>query len=78
MGFGGAALGRATIAINFKPKRKTEGWEIEIQAKNPTDIAVQALSIQPGGHTGWHTRRDIIAFLLETYRLFAEGTLTTR
>ena len=54
-GFGGSQAGRSTISAAFKAKRKTAGLEIDIHAKDPTDIAVQNLSIQPGGHSGWHT-----------------------
>ena len=53
--FGGALLGRASIAEGFKAKRKNGSWELDIHAKDPLDIAVQSLTIQPGGHSGWHS-----------------------
>jgi quercetin dioxygenase-like cupin family protein len=54
-GFGGALLGRSSIPEGFKLKRKNGPWEIDIHAKDPVDIAVQSLTIQPGGHSGWHS-----------------------
>lgn len=47
-------LGRATFAERFHVKRKTAGWEIDIKAKDPVDVAVQTITFQPGGHSGWH------------------------
>lgn len=54
-GFGGPLLGRATIPDGFKLKRKNGPWEIDINAKDTTDVAVQSLTIQPGGQSGWHS-----------------------
>ena len=54
-GFGGALLGRASIAEGFKLKRKNGSWELDMHAKDPLDVAVQSLTIQPGGHSGWHS-----------------------
>ena len=50
-------LGRATFAERFhvKRKQKAAGWEIDIKAKAPTDVAVQSIAFQPGGHSGWHS-----------------------
>jgi quercetin dioxygenase-like cupin family protein len=48
-------VGRSTIAEGFKVKRKTGGWEIDLHAKDPADIVVATLTIQPGGNVGWHT-----------------------
>lgn len=50
-------LGRATFAERFhvKRKQKADGWEIDIKAKAPTDVAVQSITFQPGGHSGWHS-----------------------
>jgi hypothetical protein len=47
-------LGRATLAERFHVKRKTGGWQIDVHAKDPTDVAVQSITFQPGGHSGWH------------------------
>jgi quercetin dioxygenase-like cupin family protein len=48
-------LGRSTLAEGFKVKRETGTWEFEIDAKGSTDVVVATLTIQPGGHMGWHT-----------------------
>jgi hypothetical protein len=48
-------LGRATFAEEFKVKRKTGDWEVDIHAKNPLDLAVQSITFQPGGYSGWHS-----------------------
>ena len=48
-------LGRSTIAKGFTAKRKTGNWEIDIHAKDPTDVVVATITIQPGGDMGWHT-----------------------
>jgi quercetin dioxygenase-like cupin family protein len=50
-----ALLGRSTVAEGFKVKRKTGSWEIDIHAKDPIDVSVATLTIQPGGNSGWHT-----------------------
>lgn len=47
-------LGRATFDGPFKVKRKTGDWEVDIHAKDPLDVAVQSITFQPGGHSGWH------------------------
>ena len=47
-------IGRATFAEGFKVKRKTGDWEVEIKAKDPLDVAVQSITFQAGGHSGWH------------------------
>jgi hypothetical protein len=53
-GSGSTLLGRGTFAERFHVKRKTSGWEIDIKAKDATDLAVQSITFQPGGHSGWH------------------------
>lgn len=47
-------LGRATFADPFKVKRTTGEWEVEVEAPNPMDVAVQNITFQPGGQSGWH------------------------
>lgn len=47
-------LGRATFEGPFKVERETAGWSVEIKAQNPVDVAVQSITFQPGGHSGWH------------------------
>ncbi|HEX6626817.1 MAG TPA: cupin domain-containing protein, partial [Gemmatimonadaceae bacterium] len=52
-------LGRATFSDpddqNFKVKRITGDWHVEIKSKPAFDIAVQSITFQPGGQSGWHT-----------------------
>ena len=43
---------RGTIAERFKVE--TEGL-VELKTKGPIDVADQTITIQPGGHTGWHS-----------------------
>ena len=52
-------LGRATFRDphdqDFKVKRMTDDWHVEIKAKPAFDIAVQSIVFQAGGNSGWHT-----------------------
>jgi quercetin dioxygenase-like cupin family protein len=50
-----ALIGRSSISEGFKVKRKTGSWEFDLQGKDPSDIVVATLTIQPGGNVGWHT-----------------------
>lgn len=54
-GFGGALLGRATVPDGLKLKRKNGKWEFDMNAKDPFDISIQGLTVQPGGNSGWHS-----------------------
>lgn len=47
-------LGRATIADPFRVTRTTGAWEMDVGANGPVDVAVQSITFQPGGHSGWH------------------------
>lgn len=61
MGSGSSStlLGRATFSDpnqqNFDIKRITGDWHIQIKAKPDFDIAVQTITFQPGGQSGWHS-----------------------
>ena len=50
-------LGRATFSQgeNFKVKRITGDWHVEVKAHPELDLAVQQIVFQPGGHSGWHS-----------------------
>jgi cupin domain len=52
-------LGRATFSDprdeNFKVKRITGDWHVEIKSKPAFDIAVQSIVFQPNGQSGWHS-----------------------
>lgn len=46
--------GRSTFAEPFRVKRKSGEWEIEAEAPNAVDVAVQTITFQPGSQSGWH------------------------
>jgi len=50
-------LGRATFSQddNFKVKRVTGDWHVEVKAHPELDLAVQQIVFQPGGQSGWHS-----------------------
>lgn len=51
-------LGRATFSDedgNFKVKRITGDWHVEVKAHRGLDLAVQQIVFQPGGQSGWHS-----------------------
>jgi len=52
-------LGRATFSDpddqNFKVKRMTGDWHVEIKSKPAFDLAVQSIKFEPGAQSGWHT-----------------------
>jgi len=60
MGAGSSStlLGRATFSDpndeNFKVKRITGDWHVEIKSKPALDMAVQSIVFQPGSYSGWH------------------------
>jgi quercetin dioxygenase-like cupin family protein len=50
-------LGRALFdddKPNFKVKRESGGWQMEIKAKPAFDLAVQSISFAVGSQSGWH------------------------
>jgi hypothetical protein len=61
MGSGSSSvlLGRATFSDPadpvFKVKRITGDWQMEIKSKPAFDIAIQTITFQPGGQSGWHS-----------------------
>jgi hypothetical protein len=52
-------LGRANFSdpsdAEFKVKRITGDWHMEIKSKPGFDIAVQSIVFQPGSQSGWHS-----------------------
>lgn len=50
-------LGRATFSQdgNFKVKRTTGDWHVEVKAHRELDLAVQQIVFQPGSQSGWHS-----------------------
>lgn len=48
-------LGRAAFE-QFHVKRKSDdGWELQINAKDALDVAVQSITFAPGAQSGWHS-----------------------
>lgn len=48
-------LGRAAFP-QFHVKRKSDdGWQMEINAKDSLDVAVQSISFEAGAQSGWHS-----------------------
>ena len=58
---------RGTIAEPFKLKIK---GLVSIKTKQSTDLATQTITIQPGGHTGWHSHPG------PAFVIIKAGTLT--
>jgi len=57
-GFSTTVYGRATFTQdgnNFKVKRITGDWHVEVKAHPAFDIQMQRIDFQPGGHSGWHS-----------------------
>jgi len=52
-------LGRSTFRDpkdpNFKVKRITGDWHVEIKAMPAVDVAVQSILFNPGAQSGWHS-----------------------
>jgi len=52
-------LGRANFSDPkdpvFKVKRITGKWHMELKATPGFDLAIQTITFQPGGHSGWHS-----------------------
>jgi len=52
-------LGRAAFE-SFHVKRKTDGWEMDVNAKDSLDVAVQSITFAPGGQSGWHHHPGLV------------------
>ena len=52
-------LGRASFSDpsdpEFKVKRITGAWHMELKSKPGFDLAIQTIVFQPGGQSGWHS-----------------------
>lgn len=52
-------LGRATFSDPSDPvlkvKRITGKWHLEVKATPGFDLAIQTITFQPGGYSGWHS-----------------------
>lgn len=55
----------------FKVKREaTNGWEMELEAKQGVKVSTQTIVFQPGGQSGWHTHPGPVFISVK------EGTMT--
>ena len=50
--------------------RSTDGFDVEIMAKDSTDIAVSNVVVAPGGSSGWHSHPGPVLVIVKT------GTIT--
>ena len=55
---------------NFKVKRMTDDWHVEIKAKPAFDLAVQSILFPAGSHSGWHRHPGPVFIQV------AKGTMT--
>ena len=70
VGFSGATIGRGN-AGTFHIKSKEAGdYDIDLKAKDNTDVLVTNLVVAPGGHSGWHAHPGPVLVVVKT------GTLT--
>jgi hypothetical protein len=68
--------GRATFAEEVKLRRVSEDhdWSIKIQAKPSLDVAVQTITFDPGGYSGWHSHPGpVFISVVEGTMTFYEG-----
>ena len=67
-------LGRSTFSDpkdqNFKIKRITGDWSVEIKANPAFDISAQSILFNPGGQSGWHRHPGPVFIQV------VEGTMT--
>ena len=62
---------RATLDGNKKHERvKAHADHIKLDAKGPTDVAVQTITFAAGGSSGWHSHPGIVLVAVQS------GTLT--
>ena len=68
-GAAGTTPVRGTIAAPLKVK---VAGLVELKTKSPIDVADQTITIQPGGHTGWHSHPGPALVVIEsgTFRLY--------
>lgn len=65
-------IGRGTFAGPIKVEREDEAsrWEVELKSKTDLDVAVQTITFQPGGQSGWHSHPGPVLITV------ASGTMT--
>ena len=65
-------VGRATFAGKIKVDRDSDDgeWDLKLKAKPGLDVAVQTITFQPGGQSGWHSHPGPVLISV------VEGTMT--
>lgn len=64
-------LARGSFAGPFSIRRTSAaGWESTVAAQPGLDVATQAITFQPGGHSGWHSHPGPVFITI------ASGTMT--
>jgi hypothetical protein len=49
-------IGRGAFSGPFRVEREhASGWEVELKSNADLDVAVQTITFQPGGQSGWHS-----------------------
>lgn len=70
-GFSATTFVRATLGANKKHEGiKAYAGHVKLHTKGPTDIAVQTVTVAPGGSSGWHSHPGIVLVGIQS------GTLT--
>jgi len=64
-GFTGATVGRGNAGA-FHSKSKADGYDVDIKAKDDTDILVTNLVVASGGHSGWHSHPGPVLVVVKT------------
>src|SRR5215467_5744942 len=60
-------VGRAMLpAFDVKRKEKEIDWRIDLRSDQPSDVATQIVTFQPGGYSGWHTHPGPVFFTVRT------------
>jgi hypothetical protein len=63
-------VGRGSFVPGFKVKRKSNGWEAEVEVKPDLDVAVQTITFAAGSQSGWHRHPGPVFITVKT------GTMT--
>ncbi len=64
-GFASTLLARGN-AGSFHIQSKADGFDVEIKAKDNTDIAVSNIVVAAGGNSGWHSHPGPVLVIVKT------------
>jgi quercetin dioxygenase-like cupin family protein len=68
-GFSGVQLVRGNAGA-FHIKSKADGFDVDIKAKDDTDVGVSNIVLAPGGNSGWHSHPGPVLAVVKS------GTIT--